>query len=41
MSLMSLILAPAIISPDNYRALLEVESALSRKSSKVFLLEER
>ncbi len=31
--------APAIISPDNYQALLGVESALSRKSSKVFLLE--
>jgi transglutaminase-like putative cysteine protease len=32
--------APAIISPDNYQAMLKVESALSRKSSKVFLLEE-
>jgi len=30
---------PAIISPDNYHAMLGVESALSRKSSKVFLLE--
>jgi transglutaminase-like putative cysteine protease len=33
--------APAIISPDNYQAMLGVESALSRKSSKVFLLEEQ
>jgi len=33
--------APAIISPDNYQALLRVESTLSRKSSKVFLLEEK
>jgi transglutaminase-like putative cysteine protease len=33
--------APAIISPDNYQALLGVESTLSRKSSKVFLLEEK
>ena len=32
--------APAIISPDNYQTMLKVESALSRKSSKVFLLEE-
>jgi hypothetical protein len=32
---------PAIISPDNYQAMLKVESALSRKSSKVFLLEEQ
>ncbi len=31
--------APAIISPDNYQALRGVESALSRKSSKVFLLD--
>ncbi|MGA3284699.1 MAG: DUF3857 domain-containing protein [Verrucomicrobiota bacterium] len=33
--------APAIISPDNYQAMLKVESVLSRKSSKVFLLEEQ
>ena len=33
--------APAIISPDDYQAMLKVESALSRKSSMVFLLEER
>jgi hypothetical protein len=33
--------APAIISPDNYQVMRQVESALSRKSSKVFLLEER
>ncbi|MGD0743688.1 MAG: hypothetical protein ABSA45_00900, partial [Verrucomicrobiota bacterium] len=32
---------PAIISPDNYQAMRGVESALSRKSSKVFLLEEQ
>jgi len=32
--------APAIISPDDYQALQGVESALGRKSSKVFLLEE-
>ncbi len=31
--------APAIISPQDYQAMLKVESALSRKSSKVFLLE--
>jgi len=31
---------PAIVSPDDYQALLRVESVLSRKSSKVFLLEE-
>jgi len=30
---------PAIISPENYQAIVKVESALSRKSSKVFLLE--
>ena len=33
--------APAIISPDDYQAMLKVESALGRKSSKVFLLEEQ
>jgi transglutaminase-like putative cysteine protease len=33
--------APAIISPENYQAMRQVESTLSRKSSKVFLLEER
>jgi transglutaminase-like putative cysteine protease len=33
--------APAIISPDNYQAMLNVESALDRKSSKVFLLERK
>jgi len=32
--------APAIISPDGYQALRGVESALGRKSAKVFLLEE-
>ncbi len=32
---------PAIISPENYQAIVKVESALSRKSSKVFLLEEK
>ena len=32
---------PAILSPDNYQTLLGVESTLSRKSSKVFLLEGR
>jgi hypothetical protein len=31
---------PAIISPKDYPALLKVESALGKKSSKVFLLEE-
>ena len=30
--------APAVISPATYRALLGVESTLSRKSSKLFLL---
>jgi len=33
--------APAVISPDDYQALRGVESVLGRKSSKVFLLEER
>ena len=33
--------APAIISPGDYQALLKVESALDRKSSKVFLLEQK
>src|SRR5208282_1114795 len=33
--------APAIISPGNYQAMLKVESALDRKSSKVFLLEQK
>jgi transglutaminase-like putative cysteine protease len=32
--------APAIISPDDYQALRGVESALGRKSAKVFLMEE-
>lgn len=32
---------PAIISPADYQALRKVESALDRKSSKVFLLEQR
>jgi len=31
--------APAIISPDNYRAIVNVESVLSRKSAKLYLLE--
>ena len=31
--------APAIVSPGGYQAMLKVESALDRKSSKVFLLE--
>jgi hypothetical protein len=30
---------PAIISPKDYAAMLKIESALGRKSSKVFLLE--
>jgi hypothetical protein len=33
--------APAIVSPENYQAMLNVESALDRKSSKVFLLEQK
>ena len=33
--------APAIISPGDYQAMLKVESALDRKSSKVFLLEQK
>lgn len=33
--------APAIISPEAYQTLLKVESNLSRKSSKVFLLEQK
>jgi len=32
---------PAIISPGDYQTLLKVESALDRKSSKVFLLEQK
>jgi len=32
---------PAIISPENYQVMRGVESALSRKSAKVFLLEGR
>jgi hypothetical protein len=32
--------APAIISPGDYQAMLKVDSALGRKSSKVFLLEQ-
>jgi transglutaminase-like putative cysteine protease len=33
--------APAIISPAGYQAMLNMESALDRKSSKVFLLEQK
>jgi hypothetical protein len=33
--------APAIISPADYQAMLKVDSALDRKSSKVFLLEQK
>jgi transglutaminase-like putative cysteine protease len=33
--------APAIISPGDYQAMLRVDSALDRKSSKVFLLEQK
>ena len=33
--------APAIISPADYQALLKVDAALDRKSSKVFLLEQK
>jgi transglutaminase-like putative cysteine protease len=33
--------APAIISPGDYQAILKVDSALGRKSSKVFLLEQK
>jgi transglutaminase-like putative cysteine protease len=33
--------APAIVSPAGYQAMLKMESALDRKSSKVFLLERR
>ena len=33
--------APAIISPGDYQAMLKVDSALGRKSSKVFLLEQK
>ena len=33
--------APAIVSPAGYQAMLNVESALDRKSSKVFLLEQK
>jgi hypothetical protein len=33
--------APAIISPMNYQAMLKVDSTLDRKSSKVFLLEQK
>ena len=33
--------APAIVSPGDYQAMLKVESALGRKSSKVFLLEQK
>ena len=33
--------APAIVGPDGYQAMLKVESALDRKSSKVFLLEQK
>ena len=36
-----LITTPAIISPDTYQTILKVESDLSRKSSKVFLLEQK
>jgi transglutaminase-like putative cysteine protease len=33
--------APAIVSPGGYQAMLKVESALDRKSSKIFLLEQK
>jgi hypothetical protein len=33
--------APAIVSPASYQAMLKMESALDRKSSKVFLLEQQ
>ncbi len=33
--------APAIVSPAGYQAMLKVESALDRKSSKIFLLEQK
>jgi len=33
--------APAIISPGDYQAMLKLDSALGRKSSKVFLLEQK
>ncbi|MGA2853143.1 MAG: DUF3857 domain-containing protein [Verrucomicrobiota bacterium] len=33
--------APAIVSPAGYQAMLKVESALDRKSSRVFLLEQK
>ena len=33
--------APAIVSPGGYQAMLKVESALGKKSSKVFLLEQK
>jgi hypothetical protein len=33
--------APAIVSPGGYQAMLKIESALGRKSSKVFLLEQK
>jgi transglutaminase-like putative cysteine protease len=33
--------APAIVSPGSYQAMLKIESALGRKSSKVFLLEQK
>jgi hypothetical protein len=33
--------APAIVSPGDYQAMLKVDSALGRKSSKVFLLEQK
>jgi hypothetical protein len=33
--------APAIVSPGGYQAMLKVESALDRRSSKVFLLERK
>jgi hypothetical protein len=31
--------APAIVRPEDYPAMLKLESSLSRKSSRVFLLE--
>jgi transglutaminase-like putative cysteine protease len=35
------VLAPAIVSPGDYQAMLKAESALNRRSSKVFLLEQK
>jgi hypothetical protein len=33
--------APAIVSPGDYQAMLNIQSALDRKSSRVFLLEQK